>query len=143
VRVVPLVFILVLASGCIIVRNASTRPLNVQATGSRAPRGVRSPAKAHLMDGSVVVLPEGFRIRSDSLVGPGTQFDATLSASSVFAAVPLDSVAGVEVFVEGVDPGATMGWSILATTVATFGFVGLAIGLSGGIGGGIGGGFSF
>lgn len=95
------------------------------------PVTVRSPVKAHLIDGSVVVFPDGSTYASDSLVGPGMHFDLQLAFLAERRSVPLDSVLGVEVIEGGSNIAATFVVSTIATAAGAAAAAGLAAAIFG------------
>lgn len=92
---------------------------------------VRSPAKAHLRDGSVVVFPDGFRLDRDTLFGPATSYDASLLDSARVSHVALGEVVGVESFRGTVNAPATVLGSLLGTAATGLGVAALAVAIFG------------
>lgn len=97
---------------CLIVRTVQVD--EVPATRRDSVR-VRSAVKAHLIDGSTVVYPDGILVAGDTLIGPGTRYDLTLGNPVAVRALPLDSVVGMENFRTVTNPGASFAYSALAT----------------------------
>lgn len=56
----------------------------------------RSPTKAHLIDGSVIVFAKGFEVKNDVLIGKGMRYPLTRQQGIAVTQVPLDSVACLE-----------------------------------------------
>lgn len=61
---------------------------------------IRSPVRAYLADGSVVVLSGGALVNNNMLRGEGTRHSLTLAQEEAFREVLLDSVVAVEAFEE-------------------------------------------
>ncbi len=75
--------------------------------------------KAHLTDGSTVVLPHGVRVRTDSIVGRGARFGLRLEFVDSVSALPTAAVAGLESYSSSVNTGASFAKSaLLAVGVA-------------------------
>jgi hypothetical protein len=92
---------------------------------------VKTPLKVHLLDGSTVVFKSGADIRSDRIDGVGQRF-ALLSGFSVpMSVVPMDSVVGVEAFVEKTLVAETLIVSAAATALGFLAIGGLAIAVFG------------
>ncbi len=109
-------------SACFIVRKVSVEEVNRTADSVR----VRTPVKAHLLDGSTVVYREGVVVASGRLTGAGTRYDLALTNPTSVAELSLDSVVGMESFRTFTDPGATVGLSALATA----GAIGLTVAIT-------------
>jgi hypothetical protein len=122
--VLSLISMLLLSAtgACFIVRRPTATEVNRAADSVQ----VRSPVKAHLVDGSTVVFPKGVLVQAGRLTGVGTRYDLTLSDSTPLDDLPLDSVVGLETFRNRVDGGATVGLSLLATA----GAIGITIGIA-------------
>jgi hypothetical protein len=120
-RVLRLASLLLLSTlgACFIVRRVSVAEVDRTADSVQ----VRTPVKAHLLDGSTVVYRTGVLVRAGRLTGPGTHYDLTLSNPREITELPIDSVVGLESFRTAVDGGATVGLSVLATA----GAVGLTV----------------
>jgi hypothetical protein len=99
---------------CFVVRRVSVTEVNRTADSVQ----VRTPVKAHLIDGSTVVYRKGVLVRGGRLTGRGMRYDLALRDSSGVTELPLDSVVGLETFRSQVDAGATVGASLLATAGA-------------------------
>lgn len=115
-----------LVAGCV------ARTLTYQEVPASPETGtVRAASRAHLVDGSMVVLRQGFTIQGDSLTGFGIRYGVTRRDSMPFTAVPLDSVAGIEAYEEGVNAPATVALSILGTAAGVLGGAILAVAIFG------------
>jgi hypothetical protein len=112
-------------TGCIF-RSVHTLTLD-----TTTPTVVRSPFKAHLLDGSVVVFQDGGRVGAQSVVGFGARYDALRHGPTPQDSVPLDSVVGLEVYQGHVNVGATMLGSVLGFAAATVGTAALAVAIFG------------
>ena len=67
------------------------------------------PVRAYLMDGSIVVLPDGASVSADRIAGNGWRYGPMLADSLEFTQIATDSVSGVEVFnQETVSEGVTV-----------------------------------
>lgn len=99
---------------------ASTVVAHPVALGTDSARVVTQAAKAQLVDGSIVTLPEGFRVDGGQLVGSGWRFAPTLRDSVRFSAIPTDSIAGVVTFRTSVDPAKSVGMSAAAAVMLAF-----------------------
>ena len=111
--------LLLSVSACFIVHRVSV--LEVGRTTDSVQ--VRTPVKAHLVDGSTVVYREGVLVGGGRLTGAGTRYDLTLANPTPSAVLPLDSVVALESFRTSTDGGATIAYS----TLATVGTVGLSV----------------
>ncbi|MBW2369659.1 MAG: hypothetical protein JRH15_17445 [Deltaproteobacteria bacterium] len=67
------------------------------------PITVKSPVKAHLMDGSTIVFAEGVTVKDGRVFGAGRKYDILLVASVQIAEVALADVAAMESFQTPVD----------------------------------------
>ena len=85
----------------------STKVMRVEKTTSQF--RISSPAKAHLLDGSVVVFPEGFWITENLLKGNGVWYNLARSHSARVSVVRRDSVAFLEHYVKRLQPGPFLG----------------------------------
>jgi hypothetical protein len=86
---------------------------------------VRTPVKAHLRDGAIVVYPRGVLVTRNRLIGVGTRHDAMLLTAVPAQEIPLDSVVGVEAFTTQTDSYKTMAYTAIGTVLT----LGAAIGL--------------
>jgi hypothetical protein len=110
-----LVSVLLTLAACFIVRRVEVDAVHAGPADSVQ---VRSPVKAHLLDGSTVVYPGGLSVAGGRVLGAGTHYDLTLSHPAPVAELALDSVVGMETFRTGTDAGATIAYSTLATAGA-------------------------
>jgi hypothetical protein len=111
--------LLLAVAGCFIVRGVSV----VEVSRTTDSVQVRTPVKAHLVDGSTVVYREGVLVARGQLTGAGTRYNLTLTDPTPTAELPLDSVMALESFRTRTNTGATLGIS----TLATVGVVGVSI----------------
>jgi hypothetical protein len=109
-------------SACFLVRTINI----VELERGRDSVQVRTPVKAHLIDGSTVVYRDGVLVLRNSLVGPGTWYDLTLKNSRSVTALTLDSVIGMESFQTTIDGGAT----VLTSLLVTAGAIGIGVGIA-------------
>jgi hypothetical protein len=117
-RAAPLL-LLSAVGACFIVRRVSVEEVDRAADSVQ----VRTPVKAHLVDGSTVVYPKGVLVHGARLTGRGTRYDLGLRNPTAIDELSLDSVVGLESFRTSVDGAATFGLSALATA----GTIGLTV----------------
>ena len=79
------------------------------------PLEIKTPAKAHLKDGGVVLFPDGFRVEGDLLKGNGEKYDLTRQSRTVVHQVPVEDVAALEYYDKELRSG--------TSTAASAGFV--------------------
>ncbi len=118
--------LLVVASACVWIFQG------VQVTALDRPADsvtVVTPVKAHLVDGSTVVYPDGVKLARDTIWGTGTRYNLALHDSGTVEGLPLDSVLGMETFRTKVNVAPTIVVSTLATAPVAI-MVGVAIILS-------------
>ena len=101
------------------------RQVEVVELPATEPTVVRSPVKAHLLDGSVVLFPDGVTVTAESLRGVGSRYDLAAQFAGDVERVPLDSVAGMESFRTGVNVPMTVALSVPATALGLVGSVAL------------------
>jgi hypothetical protein len=114
--------ILLAATGCFIVHRVNLQQLD------RTPVTVRTPVRAHLIDGSTVLFRMGATVTADHVfgTGTGTRFGLTLAESTSVTSVRLSDVLGLETYTREVDPAATFAISTLATIGVIAGTVAIA-----------------
>jgi len=105
-------FAVVVAAGCIITK------VNVEEVGP-SPEGtvVRSPLKAHLVDGSTVVFKDGATVSSLLVRGDGSRFPLDGGTPIPVTNVAIDSIVGMESYQTRVDAAPTILTSAAATVV--------------------------
>lgn len=118
-----LLWLALVASGCIISRRITVEPFR---PGASDVAQVKSPVKAHLSDGSIVVFENGVLVARNSVLGTGRRFTPMLAEIGRMDSIPLDSVLGMETFRARVNPGRTVAYSTLATIGTLAAGVGLA-----------------
>src|SRR5262245_25266080 len=97
-------------AGCFIIREAYIEEVpRVQGTV------VRSPVKAYLRDGSIIVFPLGVIVDADSVRGIGTRHLPTLEETGKVTALGLADIVGMESFNTRVSSEKSLGLSVLAT----------------------------
>jgi hypothetical protein len=117
VRPEPFLFFLAATTlACVVYRPIAVEPITRPVTGEAAVP-VESAAKAHLLDGSVIVYEKGVRVGTDSLTGPGLRFTPALRYVGPVERVPLDSVAAMESFTSGLKGLETAVYSTAATAL--------------------------
>jgi hypothetical protein len=80
---------------------------------------VRSPVKAHLVDGSTVLFRDGVVVSKTSVRTrgkPGERFDVRLSPIPAVQTILLDSIVGMENFISRTNIGTSTVLTVLATT---------------------------
>lgn len=107
-------------SACIISRGVEVGRLTV---GRGDSTEVRSPVRAHLVDGSTVAFRSGAVVAHNEVIGAGVRFAPTLRESTFVERVSLDSVIGMEAFRTHVSAGRTFVYSLAATGALLFGTV--------------------
>jgi len=78
---------------------------------------VKTPAKAHLLDGSTVLYHNGVSIRQGHLVGTGQRYGLRMQFTEVVQSVPLDSLVGMESYRKATDALGTVGLSLVVGTL--------------------------
>ena len=78
-----------------------------------SPRPIETSLKAHLLDGSTVLFPEGAEIGVDRLTGSGERYDIRLSPMGSVSDVARDSVTALERFDVLIDPERTVKYNLL------------------------------
>ena len=94
------------------------RPLDPR----RPPVEVRSPVKAHIVDGSTILYPNGVRVVGNALATPGMRYALGAAVPVRSGPVPLDSIVGMEAYdtnVHWATSIAATGGAIVVGTVAT------------------------
>jgi hypothetical protein len=85
---------------------------------------VKSPVRAHMLDGSVAIFRGGITFAGDNTItGAGERYPATRTGATPVQRLPLDSVIGFEVFDREENPGRT----VLYSTAATLSTIALAL----------------
>lgn len=107
------------------------RVRTVDPAADRPPTEIESPVKAHLLDGTTVVYPDGVVVGPDALRGRGTRHDVGLRTTGEAGIVPLDSVAAMEAFPGNFDPARTVVYSLAGTALGIFGGAALMVALFG------------
>jgi hypothetical protein len=88
--------LLLVAAAC----TSAERRIEARVVDMESDASWESPTRAYLLDGSVVVLPQGATVEGGWLRGAGARFDLTLASEEAFREVLLDSVLAVEAFRE-------------------------------------------
>ncbi len=120
--VLPLAFAV---SACFIYRNVQVESIDRPAAPADSVV-VRTPVKAHLIDGSTVVFRGGARVIGGTVSGTGMRYGLSLTDSTAVTSLPLDSVIGMESFRTEVDGTKTFLVSTLATAGTLLAAVGIA-----------------
>jgi hypothetical protein len=108
-------------------QSAKVRPLDPK----NPPVDVKSPVKAHLVDGSTVLYPNGVRLEGNVLVTPGSRYQLGSSIPVPSGQIPLDSVVGMEAFDTKVDIPTSVVASVVGTVLGTVAAAGLAVAIFG------------
>ena len=98
--------------------SAEIRPLDPK----KPPVEVKSPVKAHVVDGSTVLYPNGVRVVANALVTPGMRYALGAAVPVRSGPIPLDSIVGMEAYETNTHWGtsiAATGGTIIVGTVAT------------------------
>lgn len=112
-----------LVAGCIVSRGVVVQPFHSEASDSAQ---VKSPVKAHLADGSIVVFEKGVTVARNHVFGKGLRYTPLLNAGGLRDSIPLDSILGMETFQTHYNFGRTVAYSTLATAAT----IGVGIGLA-------------
>ena len=116
-------------TGCVVFWKANPKPVRDTA-GQLSPTIIRTPVKAHLKDGSTLIFPNGAQVDATRLSGEGGRHYAFMrDVATDRAAVPLDSVVGIETFDRKVlvAPTAVLAIGSTALAVAGTGLLAIAI----------------
>lgn len=92
---------------------------------------IKSPVKVHLLDGSTVIFPAGAHVWSTRISGVGSRYPLLGGVGAPVSDVPMDSVAGVEAFVEKTLVAPTVIVSAAATALGVVAVAGLAVAIFG------------
>ncbi len=112
-RSTVLLFIIILASACYV----RVRKVEVDEVLDRM-TAIRSPVKVHLLDGSVVVFPNGAFVTNDSVRGAGERFSVLQQSLGDVDAVALDSTLGITHFSNRTKVGQSVVLSLVGTAAA-------------------------
>lgn len=112
----------IVAAGCIISRGVTVEQFS---PGASDVAQVKSPVKAHLSDGTIVVFESGVVVARNQLLGTGRRLTPLLADLGRTDSIPLDSVLGMETFRTKVNAGRTIAYSTLATVGTLAGGVAL------------------
>lgn len=134
-RVVGLLLLLALG-GCVVVFQradvTAVDPARLPLVAAGGQETVASPLRVHLVDGSVVLFPDGATVSGDSLWGGNGRLltfpDGDLREIS---GVGLDRVLGAEVYATDTDVASTLLATAAATAVASYALAGAAVVLFG------------
>ncbi len=97
----------------------------------KPPAVVRSPVKAHLLDGSTIVYPVGVTLSGNTVTGTGIRYALGSTTGVPSSSIPLDSIAGMEAYDRKVDAAGSVAGSSLGAAAAVVGGVVLAVALFG------------
>ena len=65
---------------------------------------IKSPTKAHLIDGSLIVFEKGLEIENNTLKGDGIRYDLLRQNQYAFSEVTIDSVAYLKCYKKRLEP---------------------------------------
>jgi hypothetical protein len=119
--------LLVLSACVVLVRQVEVESVSPGASGTE----VRSPVKAHLLDGSTIVYREGVTVGTDSVYGQGARYDLRLNPRGTVERLPLDSVVGMENFRAGINAPASALLTVGATALGVVAASGLMVAIFG------------
>lgn len=123
----PLVLAVVAGGIACAFRSPDVRPIDLR----QPPTVVRSPVKAHLVDGSTVLYPNGVQISNTALVSVGQRFALGSSVPTQAGTIPLDSVVGIEAYETKYNVAGSVAATSGAIVLGTVGAAGLAIAIFG------------
>lgn len=107
-RIVALESLMLLLAACVVHR-LQVAPV---ATNVETPIAVTSPVKAHLVDGSTIVFPDGVSVEKGFVRGAGRRYGLTLQYAASVSDVPINQIAAIESYQTPVSTGASTGASI-------------------------------
>lgn len=84
---------------------------------------VKTPVKAHLVDGGVIVFIGGAWVDTVRVTGDGRRFDALRNGSTDSRGISLDSVVGFEVYQRQVNPFRTLVYGTVTLAASVIGTV--------------------
>jgi hypothetical protein len=118
VFVTSVVAVVVFCQGCFPSKEASmVKPLELAQTDT-----IESPAKVFLLDGSVVMFPEGFSVHNQTVSGRGSRYSLSwMTPGRIPLSFPLDSIAAATHYTRGNSAGMVIGSTllVLAGTILT------------------------
>ena len=97
----PLALAVIAGLASCVFRSAEVTTIDPQ----HPPQEVKSPVKAHLVDGSTVLYPSGVRISGNTLMTPGRRYALGTATLTESGRIPLDSVVGLESYETRVNTG--------------------------------------
>jgi hypothetical protein len=112
------------AGACVVASTSTRRALLDPGT----PQFVRTPVRAHMANGDVVVFPDGAAVTTTEIVGTGFRYDPTRKPTGSVSTLPIASVIGLESYVRRTNEGRTLLYS--AVTLAASGVAALALGVA-------------
>ena len=106
-------------------------PLAYQLDLNKLPVRVESSVKAHLLDGSTIVYPNGVAMANNTLVGSGLRYAIGSGVPTSVVRVPLDSVVGMENYSAKVSEGASVALTLISIPLVAFAAAGAAVAVFG------------
>lgn len=103
------------AVACVVQRPV-VRQLDVQ----RPPVRVQSPVKAHLIDGSTAIFPEGVTLVDNTVTGTGLRYSIAGGAPVNAGRIPLDSIVGMESYGRDVNAAGSVALSVVGVVAGAF-----------------------
>ena len=125
-RLLLLAVVLPGATACII-RSPFAKQLDVK----KLPVTVQSSVKAHLVDGSSIIYPNGVSLAGDNLIGYGSRYAIGATTPTSISKMSLDSVVGMENFGTNVATGSSVMLTLLAIPLVAIAAAGAAVAIFG------------
>ena len=107
---------LILLAACVN-RFVTSEVVAIERPAADIPRSISTPVKVHLADGSTVLFKSGAVIRYDRINGTGARYPLLGALGLPTSEVRMDSVVGVEAFVDKTLIAKTIAVSVAATVV--------------------------
>lgn len=92
---------------------------------------VRTPVRAHLVDGGMIVYPDGMTVDARRVSGRGRRYDALRREVAPGVGIALDSVVGFEVYRRDVNPLRTLVFAPASLAASAVGTAALAVAIFG------------
>jgi hypothetical protein len=128
-RLLLVTLVSLLGIACVVISSRTTQEFVEPAT-LRSTR-VRTAIKAHLMDGGLIVFPNGAVISATAVEGTGRRHNLLRTTESPSGGIALDSIIGFEVYERRVNPIRTLVYTSASTVAAGFAAAVIAIAIFG------------
>jgi hypothetical protein len=115
-----LVFGACLVTAACVVVSSGTRRLTLD---PGTPQFVKTPVRAHLANGDVVVFADGAAITTTEIVGTGFRYDATRKPTGSVSTLPIAGVVGLESYMRKVNEGRTLLYSAVTLSASALGTI--------------------